>query len=73
MTTPKSHSKELRYILTTIAIGDAESDFCVFDDDRLVYACYDNGRTQVLDPTAQRSRGIVEILKDAVPTNANQA
>ena len=63
----------LTYMLTGLTLGDLEDDVCVYDDERLVYASYDNGRTQVLDTRAQQSRGLMEILKDTLLENYRSA
>lgn len=63
----ESQTDPLRRILTTMTLGDVDEDVCIYEDGRVIYACYDAGRTHVLAPTSHRSRGIVEILKDALP------
>lgn len=67
------HSDEktdrLTFVLTGLTLGDIQNDICLHDDDRLVYASYDNGRTQVLDTRTQQSRGVMQILKDTLLEN----
>lgn len=69
METSTPSARELTYMLTSLTLGDVDDDVCVYSKNRLLYASYDNGRTQVLDTRAQQSRGIMEILKDAVVEN----